>query len=39
MANGKAMTVGEMASLFLDPALPFVSTLSTARISARQTRI
>ena len=31
MANGKAMTVGEMASLFLDPA--------TARISARQTRI
>ena len=35
MANGKAMTVGEMASL----PLPFVSTLSTARISARQTRI
>ena len=22
MANGKAMTVGEMASLFLDPATP-----------------
>ncbi len=39
MANGKAMTVGEMASLFLDPATPVESTLSTARISARQTRI